>query len=151
MRTGWLEEHAREGKIPHLQLAGSQGFTGGHIAAIVTAHEVLPTAVRDGVSRRPAPAWTTAEAAELLRCKSSWLEEKARRREIPSTRLSGAYHFSDAHLAEIVQIFEVRPRSKPAPRSRVPRGEGTAREPGQPVLKARPPRTRRGRASDRNP
>lgn len=102
----WLEEQTRERKVPYLRLAGSQGFTGGRLAAIVAAHEVLPEARRDAVLRRPALAWTAAEAAELLRCKASWLRRKARCHEIPCTMLGGAYHFSDAHLAEVIRILE---------------------------------------------
>ena len=69
----------------------------------------------------PAPAgalvlaWTAAEAAELLRCKASWLRRKARCHEIPCTMLGRAYHFSDAHLAEVIRILEKLPCGTPAP------------------------------------
>jgi hypothetical protein len=82
-------------------------------------------------------AWTTTEAARKLGCKPSWLQEKARRREIPYTMLSGAYHFTSAHLDEIAAIYEVRPRGAPA--TAAPASPAAA----QPVLRARSPRQRR--------
>jgi excisionase family DNA binding protein len=81
-------------------------------------------------------AWTTAEAAKNLGCTASWLKEMARRREIPYTMLSGAYHFTSAHLDEIAAIYEVRPRGATATASR----DSAAAEP---VLRARSPRQRR--------
>ena len=140
----WLEEQTRERKVPYLRLAGSQGFTGGRLAAIVAAHEVLPEARRDAVLRRPALAWTAAEAAELLRCKASWLRRKARCHEIPCTMLGGAYHFSDAHLAEVIRILEKLPCGAPAPALPASRTPLIAPDPVQPALKARPPRKPRG-------
>ncbi|MGH3377102.1 MAG: helix-turn-helix domain-containing protein [Actinoallomurus sp.] len=59
---------------------------------------------------------TPEEAAILLRCKSSWLKEKARRREIPFTLIGGAYRFTDAHLDRIIRQFEEQPQQHlPAP------------------------------------
>jgi excisionase family DNA binding protein len=147
----WLTEKARARQVPYLDLAGSCLFTGAHLAAIIAMHEVLPDTRAAVTERRPALAWTTAEAAELLRCKPSWLQEKARRREIPYTMLGGAYHFSDAHLAEVIRIFEELPRSAPAPAAPASRSPRTAPDRGQPTLKARPPRKPRGRNSDRDP
>lgn len=151
--AGWLEEQAREGKAPYLRLPDACLFTGAHLAVIAAMHEVPghspPATVRD----LPALAWTTAEAAALLRCKASWLEEKARRKEIPYTRLSGAYHFTSEDLDEIIQTFKERPRSQGSPGPRTPRPQGTA----PPLLQARevdlsprPPRTPRGRAAHRD-
>jgi hypothetical protein len=80
--------------------------------------EALLTALAEAVAAILQPrrdAWTKAEAAARLACTESWLEEKARLREIPFTRLSGAIHFTDGHLAEITAIYEERPASeKPA-------------------------------------
>lgn len=65
--------------------------------------------------------------------------------KIPFTRIGGAYHFTDEQLAEILRIFEVRPREVAQPRA--PRGPvlpppAPGREPV--TLKARLPRTRKG-------
>jgi hypothetical protein len=76
---------------------------------------------------------------------------KARRREITYTMLGGAYHFSGAHLAAVMSTFEELPRSGRAAAAHTSRTPRAAPEPGEPVLKARPPRTRPGRASDGNP
>jgi hypothetical protein len=80
--------------------------------------DTLLTALAEAVAAIQQPrrdAWTKAEAAARLGCTESWLEEKARVREIPFTKLSGAIHFTDGHLAEITAIYEERPASeKPA-------------------------------------
>lgn len=97
-------------------------------------------------------AWNLAEAAEKLGCKASWLEEQARRRKIPYTRLSGAYHFTDAHLKAAAAAFEVtaapppRPEVRAAAPSRARKGaERTEPQapPGFVELVDRPPRKRR--------
>ena len=49
---------------------------------------------------------TLEEAAVILRVKKSWLEKQAAARRIPFTMLGGAYHFTSAHLAAIVDIHE---------------------------------------------
>jgi hypothetical protein len=80
---------------------------------------------------------TADEAAAILKCTASWLKEKARRREIPFTRISGSYWWTGAHLEEIIRLFEVpalpetparAPVRRPAP---PPSAEA-------PVLRARP-------------
>lgn len=81
--------------------------------------------------------WTADEAARSLGCTASWLKGMARRREIPCTMLSGAYHFTSAHLDEIAAIYEVRPGG--APETAPPASPAAA----QPVLRARSPRRRR--------
>jgi excisionase family DNA binding protein len=66
---------------------------------------------------------TPEEAAELLRCKPSWLRERARRRDIPFTLIGGAYRFTDDHLNWIVKHFEQQPgptEHRAAPRRRTP-------------------------------
>ncbi len=91
----------------------------------------------------PPNIYTVAEAAPILKVSENWLRDKARRREIPCTMIGGSYHFTDAHLEEIIRLFErpavtgSRPRApaRPAP-------EAPAEETG-PVLRARPPRRRR--------
>jgi|SRR5579875_1545642 len=61
---------------------------------------------RDG--GRPV-VYTTGEAASILRVKPSWLERRAAERKIPFTMLGGSYHFTDRHLAEILELFETSP------------------------------------------
>jgi excisionase family DNA binding protein len=84
---------------------------------------------------------TLEEAAGLLRVKQSWLERQAAARKIPFTMLGGAYHFTSAHLTEIIRIHEQLPASDadrpdhPVTR-RVPRSR-QAVEPS-PVMPLRP-------------
>jgi hypothetical protein len=113
----WLEEQAQQGKIPCTDLAGSRRFTSGHLAAIVAMHERLPARVPGTAPLSPPRAWSTAEAAELLRCTASWLKEQARSSTIPYVKLSGSYHFTDADLAEIIRIFASQPRRASTPRA----------------------------------
>jgi hypothetical protein len=84
------------------------------------------------------------EAAALLRCRASWLKEKARRREIPFTMIGGSYRWTADHLAEIVRMGEQEPSAslRQAPRRLAPHGADT----GMPSLRARAPR--RARAPD---
>jgi hypothetical protein len=147
--ASWLEEQAREGKFPYLRLSGSFLFSSAHLAAIIAMRETPGTAPPATVRHLPAVAWTTPEAATLLRCTRSWLEEKARRKEIPYTRLSGSYHFTGEDLAEIIGIFKERPRSPGTPGPRVSRPRGAAQPELQDRgdhLEPRPPRNPRGRA-----
>jgi excisionase family DNA binding protein len=87
--------------------------------------------------------YTTAEAAEILRVKPSWLERQAAARKIPFTMLGGAYRFSADHLAAIVAMHESPPapleRSRGA-RPRRPAEHRPAQATGQHVapLRARP-------------
>ena len=83
-----------------------------------------------------------AEVARLLRCSEWWVKEQARRRRIPHCRIGGGYRFTDAHVAEIARLFEVRP-SEDAPVQPV-RRRPDVREPGTVSrLRARPPRRAR--------
>ena len=139
---GWLEEQAQQGKIPHTILGGSLLFTSGHLAAIVAIHERLPPSLPGAAPL----AWSTAEAAEMLRCSASWLKEQARSGTIPYVKLSGSYHFTGAQLAEIIRIFGAQPRVASSPRApgrpapvRTPLGGQAA------TLKARSPRGPRRR------
>ena len=52
---------------------------------------------------------TLDEAAVILRVRKSWLERQAAARKIPFTMLGGSYRFTDAHLAEIVRMYEKVP------------------------------------------
>jgi excisionase family DNA binding protein len=142
---GWLEEQAQQGKIPYTELGGSRRFTSSHVAAIVAIHERLPAPVPGAAPLPPPLAWSTAEAAELLRCTASWLKEQARSSTIPYVKLSGSYHFTNSHLAEIIRIFEARaPQASPPHAPRTPAAPATAL--GRPVtIKARPPRDLRKR------
>ena len=63
-----------------------------------------------GVSAAAPQIHTLDEAAAILQVKKSWLERQAAARKIPFTMLGGAYHFTSAHLAEIVSIHESIPR-----------------------------------------
>jgi hypothetical protein len=138
---GWLEEQARQKAVPHAELNDCLRFTDAHLTAILAMNEPVPVLPR-------AVAWSLAEAAVLLRCKASWLQEQARLKRIPYVKLSGFHHFTDDHLSEIIRILEVRPREV-RPREVTP-----ARAPRSPVLpqpapgrehvelRARAPRTR---------
>lgn len=94
--------------------------------------------------------YTMAESAEILRCTASWLEEKARRREIPFVMLGGSYRLTAAHLVEIVQQFEVTPgaekRPTSTPRRRV--HETATPTPAVTPLRARPPQRLRRASGD---
>lgn len=101
----------------------------------------------------PGRLHTAEEVAEILRCKSvRWVREKARLRLIPFTLAGGTYGFTDAHIAEIIKIFEQQPvlrQPSHAPSRRKPAGaaaQDAAVLPG-PVLKARTPRRLRGNAA----
>jgi hypothetical protein len=111
------------------------------------------TSERSKVSAlRPPLAYTAAEAAAIIggSCKASWLKAQARSRKIPYVKIGGAYNFTDAHIAEIISILEVRPKEQPAGKppadSRRPPGiAAELRVQGAPLLKTRAPRTLRRR------
>jgi len=149
----WLEEQAQQGKIPYTDLGGYRRFTSGHLAAIVAIHERLPAPVSGAGPLSPPRAWSTAEAAELLRCTASWLKEQARSGAIPYVKLAGSYHFTDGDLDEIIRIFGTQPRkaSPPrAPRTRAAPATAPGRQPA--TLQPREPRGPRGRpARDEDP
>jgi hypothetical protein len=90
----------------------------------------------------PIRVYDPDEAAVILRCKPSWLKEKARRREIPFTLIGGAYRWTDAHLAEIVRLGEQ------APPTQFPRRRIAAADDGTPLLRARPPRKARASGNE---
>jgi hypothetical protein len=131
----WLEEQARQGKIPYMELGGSLRFTGSHLAAIIAMHEQLPLSMPGAAPLAPPRAWNADEAAALLRCKASWLREQARNNRIPYTKLSGSYRFTDDHLSEITRIFEV-PAARPA---QAPPAPAPARPPLRPRASPLPP------------
>lgn len=81
------------------------------------------------------------EAAAMLRCRPSWLKEKARRREIPFTMIGGSYRWTAAHLAEIVRLGE-QEASEPLRRS-TRQVAAIAPDESAPRLRARPPRRAR--------
>jgi excisionase family DNA binding protein len=92
---------------------------------------------------------TLDEAAAILRVRKSWLERQAAARKIPFTMLGGAYHFTDAHLAEIVRMNEKVPaigelktkRTRRTPHART-QSNGTSVM----LLRPRPGGPRRGTA-----
>jgi len=49
------------------------------------------------------------EIAAALRVSESWVKNQAQRRRIPFTLVGGSYRFTEAHLVEIIEIFEQRP------------------------------------------
>jgi hypothetical protein len=85
----------------------------------------------------PGPAvYTAAEAAAILKVTESWLREMARRREIPYSMLAGSYHFTGAHLEEIVRLFERPAETAPPPRVPARRPPPAAPEKPVPLLQA---------------
>jgi hypothetical protein len=84
------------------------------------------------------------EAAGILKCTASWLKEKARRREIPFTKVGGSYGWTPGHLAEIVRLFEYRPAGRADAPVAAKRTAASSDE--APALKARTPRRTRGAA-----
>jgi hypothetical protein len=151
---GWLEELARQRKVPYTELSGTCHFTSTHLAAIESAFEVLPPAGEPSQAAASPPpaelAHTADQAAAIIggACKVSWLKEQARFRKIPYTRIGGAYHFTDEQLAQILRIFEVRPPELRPPQATQPRAPRSPvlppSAPGREYvqLKARAPRTR---------
>jgi hypothetical protein len=91
------------------------------------------------VTDTPVHVYDPDEAARILRCKASWLREKARRREIPFTLIGGAYRWTDVHLAEIIRLGEV----DVTPSVQVQRRRTAATAESTPLLRARPPRKAR--------
>ncbi len=88
---------------------------------------------------------TPQEIADSLGCSEWWVKDRARRREIPSTKVAGAYRFTAQQWAEIVETYAQRPESTPEPSVVAPRRR--AQRPAQPAnavvpLQARPPRRR---------
>jgi hypothetical protein len=89
----------------------------------------------------------------MLRCSEWWIKEQARCRRIPFSWIGGSYLFTEAHVAEIVRLFEVRPveaGASASPTGRV-RRSGIDAGPRTTVLVARVPRraraARRGEAA----
>jgi excisionase family DNA binding protein len=88
------------------------------------------------------------EIADVLGCSAWWVQDRARRRLIPFTRVGRAYRFTAEHLAEIIRLNEERPAQTPersglaTQRSRPRRtAPAAAPPPAQAeLLRARPPR-----------
>jgi hypothetical protein len=96
----------------------------------------------------PAPAtlYSAADVAAALRCSEWWVKEQARQRRIPYCWIGGSYRFTDAHLAEIVRLSEVRPAEQLAPVAPPePTRSSASDQGGDSVvrLRARPPRRAR--------
>ncbi|MGH3379515.1 MAG: helix-turn-helix domain-containing protein [Actinoallomurus sp.] len=96
---------------------------------------------------------TPAEAAERLGCTVWWLKDQARQGRIPFTMTSGAYKFSDEHIAWIARRSEHWPDEQQQPGQLPPAAPRRRRTPteaapsGVVQLVARPPRRARQRAS----
>jgi hypothetical protein len=104
-----------------------------------------------GPASAPATFYRPAEVAAMLRCSEWWIKEQARNRRIPYAWIGGSYLFTEAHIAEIVRVFEVRPAivAIPAPVTERISGSGADEHARPPIrLHARPPRRARGAASD---
>jgi excisionase family DNA binding protein len=71
------------------------------------------------VARAAVTLYTTDEAAKILRVRKSWLERQAAARRVPFSLLGRSYRFTDAHLIEIVRIFEAGPTVSSAPPDRL--------------------------------
>ena len=101
-----------------------------------------------GTGSVPPTLYRPAEVAAMLRCSEWWVKEQARRRRIPYCWIGGGYRFTDAHIAEIAQLCEVRPvehvngAGTEAVASVVPVLRLASGSSGQ--LRARPPRRHRG-------
>ncbi|WP_078862194.1 helix-turn-helix domain-containing protein [Streptomyces sp. NRRL F-5123] len=61
------------------------------------------------------------DIADVLGCSAWWVQDRARRRLIPFTRVGRAYRFTAEHLAEIIRLNEERPARKPEPGVAAPR------------------------------
>lgn len=83
---------------------------------------------------------TSEQAADVLQCTKSWLQDQARQRRIPFTMIAGSYRFTDEHIAEIIRIYEQHPEAETGlpvrrrPEAAPVNGAG---------LRARPPRRTR--------
>lgn len=97
----------------------------------------------------PEKLYRPAEVAKMLRCSEWWIKEQARNRRIPFARIGGSYRFTDDHVSQIVNIFEVKPVAHSMP-------HGTGIQARQPKthekatvvrLQARPPRRVRNSAT----
>ncbi|WP_327290343.1 helix-turn-helix domain-containing protein [Streptomyces sp. NBC_01198] len=55
------------------------------------------------------------DLAHVLGCSAWWVQDRARRRLIPFTRVGRAYRFTAEHLAEIIRLNEERPARIPTP------------------------------------
>jgi excisionase family DNA binding protein len=56
--------------------------------------------------------YTAEEAAIILKVSADWLRRRAAARKIPFTMPGGSYHFTDAHLAEIIRLYEHVPADR---------------------------------------
>jgi hypothetical protein len=92
-----------------------------------------------------------ADVAAMLRCSEWWVKEQARRRRIPYCWIGGSYLFTDAHVAEIVRVFEVRPLAEtqilPTATGSPYRAGGNRDEPST-VVRLQARRPRRARRTD---
>jgi hypothetical protein len=81
----------------------------------------------------------------MLQCSEWWVKEQARRRRIPYSWIGGSYLFTEAHVVEIVRLFEVAPvrEAEVAEVHRLPARRTARDDGGQPRLRARPPRRAR--------
>lgn len=99
-----------------------------------------------GAGTQPTAYYRPGEVARLLRCSEWWIKEQARRRRIPYAWIGGSYLFTDAHVAEIVRLFEVQPVE--AGTSATARPSPAGRSMGTTALVARVPRRVRAARRD---
>ncbi|GIJ50915.1 hypothetical protein Val02_78010 [Virgisporangium aliadipatigenens] len=70
-----------------------------------------------GPVQQPPTFYLPAEVAVMLRCSEWWVKEQARQRRVPFCWIGGAYKFTAEQVAEIAQLFEVRPAPTSGPES----------------------------------
>jgi hypothetical protein len=82
------------------------------------------------------------QAAEIIGngCKASWLKEQARLRQIPFTMPGGRYGWTDAHIDEIIKMFEHRPEPRTPGRPRPRQAAPAAPAPAVTQLRGRVPK-----------
>src|SRR3954468_4442129 len=100
-----------------------------------------------GPASAPATFYRPAEVAAMLRCSEWWVKEQARNRRIPYCWIGGSFLFTQAHIAEILRRFEVRPGAgtgATAARASARAVAGDGHDDSTVVrLRARPPRRKR--------
>ena len=103
-----------------------------------------------GAGGAHAAYYRPAEVARMLRCSEWWVKEQARHRRIPFCWIGGSYLFTEAHVAEIVRLFEVQPveAAASAPSAGRARREAASTRPRAAVLVARVPRRARTARGD---
>lgn len=86
---------------------------------------------------QPPPTFDAKEAGKIIGKSAWWMKDMARRGEIPCTRPGRSYLWTTEQLAEILRMFERRPRTPALP---APRSPGKHQDDGAvPLLRSKPP------------